>query len=127
MGVEECADFDLLKRRRASDIRSSTDSLSHNIYKQQECYLNGNIGINSEFEEDGEEDVDDMHNYKRKVEEAKRYQQQDQTYDNNQEDYDMDGYDDGMDNDADHNQDYQYYDDEEELRQNKDNQQNHGG
>lgn len=39
----------------------------------------------------------------------------------------MDGYDDGMDNDADHNQDYQYYDDEEELRQNKDNQQNHGG
>lgn len=39
----------------------------------------------------------------------------------------MDEYDDGMDNDADHNQDYQYYDDEEELRQNKDNQQNHGG
>lgn len=65
-------------KQRASEIRSSTDSLSHNIYKQQECYLNGgNIELNTDYNEheDGEEDVDDEHEDRPQGADVKRYHQ----------------------------------------------------
>ena len=107
---------------QGSDVRSSSNSDSHNIYKQQDCYITGNIDvIHSDYEKDDDEgDKEEQNEHKiqqsvrkylgRAVGGMKNYCENDEMEDD--DDDDDEEMDEDEDEDEDEDQDdYDYHED----------------
>ena len=105
---------------QASDVRSSSNSLSHNIYEQQDCYITGNIGrLHSDYGEDDDEGEEDEQDEQRIQQSVRKYLGRAANGRNNyqRENHEMEDDDDDeeMERDGDEDQDdYQYDEDQEQ-------------